>query len=130
MIAIRADECEVELSGTVEELLEVGLTIRALAASSQPSVVVPAALCSPAPYGRSLERLAVHRRPGPTVVSVAASELQVSGSDTSLNLFASWFEFPTGVDPGYHQHFEPLEGDPDHSPAAVSLIVAVCQAGA
>lgn len=130
MIAIRASEGEVEISGTVGDLLEVGLTIRALAASSQFAVLVPAAPCSPAPYERSVARLAVRRRPGPTVVSLAASELEVSGSDTSLNLFASWFEFPAGVGEGYHNHFEPLEGDPDHSPASVSLVVTVCLAGA
>ena len=129
MIAIRASEGEVDISGTVEELLEVGLTIRALASSPQTSVSVAAARCCPTPYDDSISCLLIYRRQGRTLVSLTSSGLEVSGSDKSLKIFASWFELPAGVSDGYHQHFEPLVDDPDHSSDSVPLVITVRQGG-
>jgi len=130
MIEIRANEAEAEVSGTVEELLEVALTVRALVGSSQDRVVIQAVSCNVAPYQNTLASLAVSRRPGLTLVEVSQQSLEISGSDASLEAFSSWFEFPTGSRPGLHNHFEPLPDDSHHSWQSASLVVMVSGAGA
>ena len=130
MIVIRADDLEAEIAGTVEELREVSFTISALVGSSDRSAILLAAAGDSDPYPRALTEMAIERSTGPTLVSTTDSRLTVSGSDSSLSKFASWFEFPPGVPAGYHSHFEPLPGDPDHSSDSVPVIVSVRHAGA
>jgi len=130
MIEIRADAVEVDVSGTEEELREIGFTIVALTRSAERSVVLPALDIDPSPYPRALTGMIVERSTGKTFISVAGSELTVRGSDSSLVAFASWFDFPPGAHDGYHQHFEPQEDDHDHSSESAPLIISVHRAGA
>ena len=130
MITICVSGQEADISGTVGELLEVALTLNALVGSGEQSVVIPAQPCNPAPYELSLSELTFTRRPGPTSVSADPHRLTVSGPDQFLAGFASWFQFPQDAADGYHNHFEPLPDDPDHSPDSLALVVSVRHAGA
>ncbi len=130
MIAIRADDLEIEVSGTVDELREVSLTISALVSSAERSTSLPTSAVDPSPYPRTLTAMTIERSAGQTLVSATHSQLVVSGSDGSLSKFASWFEFPPDVQSGYHSHFEPLPNDPDHSADSVPVVVSVRHAGA
>jgi len=125
MIAIRADDLEIEISGTVEELREVSFTISALVTSGQNSTTISAQATDPNPYGRALGSMFIERTTGQTVVSAKNSLLIVSGSDGSLSKFASWFEFSLDADSGDHAHFEPLSDDPDHSADSIPLVVLI-----
>ena len=130
MITICVSSGEADISGTVKELREVALTLKALVGSGERSAVIPAQPCNPAPYEQSLLELAFTRLPGPTSVSADAHRLTVSGPDQFLAGFASWFEFPQDAAHGTHNHFEPWPGDPDHSTESLSLVVSVRHAGA
>jgi len=130
MITILASSGEADISGTVGELREVALTLKALVGSGEQSVVVSAQLCDPAPYDLSLPELAFTRRTGPTSISASPHRLTVSGPDQFLAGFASWFEFPQDAAHGMHNHFEPLPDDPDHSPESLALVVSVRHADA
>jgi hypothetical protein len=130
MITVCTSSGEADISGTVDELLEIALTLKALVASRDESAVIPSRLCNPAPFELSLRELVFARRPGPTSVSADPHRLTVSGSDQFLAGFSSWFEFPQDAAHGYHNHFEPLPDDPDHSPDSLALVVSVRHAGA
>lgn len=130
MINICVSSGEADISGTVGELGEIALTLKALVGSGEQSAVIPAQPCDPSPYELSLLELAFVRRPGPTSVSADAGRLTVAGPDQFLAGFASWFEFPQDARHGSHNHFESLPDDPDHSPESLALIVSVRRADA
>ena len=116
---------EADISGTIEELRDVALTLKALVGSGEQSAVIPAQPCDPAPYELSVLELAFTRSVGPTSVSADSRTLTVSGPDQFLAGFASWFEFPQGASRGAHNHFEPSPDDPGHSTDSLSLVVSV-----
>jgi hypothetical protein len=130
MITICVSDGEADISGSVWELREIALTLKALVSSGEQLVVIPARVCDPSPYQLSLPALAFARRPGQTLVSADASRLTVSGPDQFLEGFATWFEFPDNSPHGQHNHFEPMPDDPDHSADSLSLVVSVRHAGA
>jgi hypothetical protein len=130
MLAICTDEQEAEIRGTADDLRSVRLAIIALLSSAEPSVSLPAVARDPSPYTRSLSELIIRRSEGPTLVTATQAGLVVAGSDDSLARFSSWFNLPTQAQTGYHTHFEPLAGDPYHSPESIPLVVAISHAGA
>ena len=130
MITICVSDSEADISGSVSELREIALTIKALVSSCEQVATIPAQLCDPSPYQQSLPALAFARRPSPTLVFADASSLTVSGPDQFLDGFATWFEFPDNSPQGQHNHFDPMPGDPDHSVDSLSLVVSVRHAGA
>jgi hypothetical protein len=130
MITIRVADQEADISGTVDELLEIAFTLKALVGSGDNSAIVPAQSCDPAPYDLSLAELAFTRRSGPTLVTSDGRRLSVFGPDLFLDSFASWFQFAQDAAPGDHAHFEPPPDDPDHSPDSLALVVSVRHAGA
>jgi hypothetical protein len=130
MITICVSEGEADISGTASELREIALTLKALVGSGEHFATVPAQICDPSPYEKSLPALAFARHPGPVSISAGTSGLKVSGPDRFLEGFASWFEFPDNSPNGQHNHFDPMPDDPDHSADCLSLVVSVRHAGA
>lgn len=130
MITICVSSGEADISGTVGELLEVALTLKAFAGSGEQSVVIDAQLCNPAPYEFSLSALAFIRRLGPILVTADEHRLTVFGPSQLLAGFASWFHFPPEAARGMHNHYEPLPDDPLQSSDSLSLVVSVRHADA
>lgn len=130
MLAICTDDNEAEVSGTANDLRGVRVAIISLLSSSELSASLPAVARDPGPYARSLAELIIRRSEGPTLVTATQTALVVAGSDDSLARFSSWFNLPSDVQQGYHSHFEPLAGDPYHSPESIPLVVAIGHAGA
>ena len=130
MIDVSASQEEADICGSVEELREVGLTIRALIASAIESVAVPASGRNPAPYDCALAELKVALQPGLALVSIQGHALCVSGSTERLEELASCFFFPDDAGAGHHFHFEPLPEDSDYSADSLALAVSVRHSGA
>jgi hypothetical protein len=130
MIAICTDGAEVEISGTVNEFRAIRTALISLLSSSGLSVSFPAAPLDASPYPLALSELIINRRSGPTLAAITKSSIVVGGSDDSLARFSSWFNFSNGAQPGHHEHFEPVPGDPYHSSESVPIIITISQAGA
>ena len=130
MLAICTDEREIEISGTADELRDVRLAIVSLLSSSELSLALPAASLDPSPFSRALVELIFQRTSGQTLVTTAQSSVVVSGSDDSLARFSTWFNILPDAQPGDHAHFEPMPGDPYHSPDCIPLIVSIRHADA
>ena len=129
MIAIATSRGEADISGTVSALKEVGVTIRALAASSDSSVTIAAKPHDPAPYERCLTRLVIAKG-AEALVAVNGDELCISGTTDRLEELSSCFLFLAHAQDGEHFHFEPLPSDPDYSPHSLGLAVSVNRSGA
>ncbi len=130
MLAICTDDQEVEISGSADELRNVRVAIVGLLSSPDFSASLPAAHLDPSPYSRALPELTIQRASGPTLVTTTQSSLVVSSSDDSLARFSTWFNFPADARPGHHAHFEPMPGDPYHSPESIPLAITIRHAGA
>ena|SRR5688572_4699436 len=130
MLAVCTDDQEAEISGTADELRNIRVAIVGLLSSSELSASIPAAPRDPTPYSRALYELTIQRASGPTLVTTTQASLIVSGSDDSLARFSTWFNFPADAQPGHHAHFEPMSGDPYHSPESIPLAVTIRHAGA
>jgi len=127
MLAICTDDQEAEISGNADDLRKIRITIITLLSSAEHAVSCPVALCDPAPYLRSLPELLIRRGEGPTLITATRTGLEIVGSDDSLARFASWFNLSADAQPGHHSHFEPLPGDPYHSPDSIPLVVAISE---
>ena len=130
MIKVSASQEEAEIVGNVDELREVGVTIRNLLAAGTESVSLPAAVHDPTPYDSALTELRVHRKTASLLVTIQGESLCVSGSAERLEELASCFSFPDDARPGHHFHFEAYQGDSDYSADSLALVVSVHHSGA
>jgi hypothetical protein len=106
MIQIRATDGEADLEGTPEDLQHIRAAILRLVSSSESSISFEAcATIDPTPYARMLPELHIVRTTGPMRVAISHERMLVlSGSDESLDRFASWFDF-TAPTHKHHEHF-------------------------
>jgi hypothetical protein len=83
------------------------------------------ASADPQPYSQCLTLLRVQLSEGPTKISVDGTEVNVSGSEQHLEMFASYFEFGDECPSGIHHHFEYFESNGWIAPDSVPLVVMV-----
>ncbi|QNN69381.1 hypothetical protein [Thermomonas carbonis] len=129
IIAISASQNEIDISGSVADLREIGLTIRALKLLASTSFTVPALRHDPAPYDRALAEITVTQG-SETSVSVQGNALRISATPERLEELASCFFFPEDARDGHHFHFELMPHDLDYSAESLALAVSVHRAGA
>ena len=124
MIQIRATDTEADLEGSPEDLQHIREAMLRLLASSEARLSVEAcATGDPSPYARLLSELHIERTTGPMRVAIAnESMLVLSGSDESLNRFASWFDFPA-VTSQAHKHHEYFAGNQYIAADSVPLVI-------
>jgi len=130
MISISASQEEADISGSIDDLREIGLTIKALLLSATESVTLQAMKHDPAPFDRALTELTVIRRAGLSSVLIQGNALFVSTSAERLEELASCFFFADDAGHGHHFHFEPMPGDLDYSADSLALAVSVRRPGA
>ena len=130
MISISASQQEADISGSIDDLREIGLTIRALLISANESVTVRAADHDPTPFEHAVPELTVIQQAGPLSIAVQDNALRVSASAERLEELANCFFFPEDARSGHHFHFEPMPGDPDYSADSLALAVSVRRSGA
>ena len=130
MISISASQQEADITGSIDDLREIGLTIRALLLSANESVTLRAADHDPTPFDRAVPELTVNLRTGPLSIAVQGNALCVSASAERLEEFASCFFFPEDARDGHHFHFESMSGDSDYSADSLALAVSVHRSGA
>lgn len=126
MIIIRHTPPEIDISGTVEELLAVWEKLVALAHGKATECHIEAdTKANPAPYSRALNALIARVTTGPTRVSVTKDTVEVNGSRESLEAFASFFGFGEDAPPGTHNHHEYFEGNRFVHPQSAPLIIGI-----
>lgn len=122
MIQIRAADGEADLEGTPEDLQHIRAAILRLVSSSGSSVSFQAcAMSDPTPYRRMLPGLHIVRTTGPMRVAISHDRMLVlSGSDESLDRFASWFDFAAVT----HKHHEYFPGNAYIAADSVRLVIS------
>lgn len=125
MISISASQEEADISGSIDDLREIGLTIRALLISATQSVTLHAMEHDPAPFDRALTELTVIKQAGLSSVLIQGNALCVSASPERLEQLASCFFFADDARHGHHYHFEQMPGDSDYSADSLALAVSV-----
>ncbi len=124
-MVIRTTADEAEISGSIHEFRAMRRLIRRLLASQDRVATVSAVPGNPAPYDNVLSVLVIHRTSGPCRVAIAGETLVVSGSDETLDGFASFFRFPKNGKQGRHAHFEYYPDNPYISADSLPLTIAV-----
>jgi hypothetical protein len=124
MRVLRADDTgELELSGTVADLLRLARVLRLDRGRCQLDTAG-----DPSPYSRALGSLESTRENGKLVITVSANleSLQLAGERDALESLASVLEeFATEGDISTHVHLEYLPGHHYLSPQSEPLVIAL-----
>ena len=126
MLVIRSTDFELNLSGTPQELRQIAEVLSDLRADQ--SIRIPADFTvNAAPFDRSLHAIEIAASGGPVRISVVGDCLKVTGSETALGIFASYFQFPDEASYGNHTHHDWMSelDSADISPDSRSLVVSV-----
>jgi hypothetical protein len=126
MLVIRSTDSELDLSGTPQELRQIAEVLSDLRADQ--SIRFPADFTTnAAPYDRLLQAMEITVSGGPVRIRVVGECLKVTGSELSLDIFASYFQFPDDASHGSHAHHDWMdEFDTEYiSPDSRSLVVRV-----
>lgn len=117
---------ELEISGTAQDLTVVLTQLNFLANGEQTEVFIEANKnARPAPYDEVLNALIARVTAGPTKVSVFGKHVEVVGSQTFFDSFASFFRFDEHASTGEHHHHEYYEGNSYVHPDSVPLVVGI-----
>lgn len=123
MIKIRfSPPASLDISAEASELAALRATVLELVAGRRPPLEVAADTTFDShPYEACLGLLRVSRSDGPTKVAVAPDgAVDVSGSPSNLEAFASFLE----CEAGSHNHYEYYEGNSWIAPDSVPLVVS------
>ncbi len=115
---------ELDISGTPDELQEIRAAILKVATEAPTNLEVAAdQVFDPRPYERRLYFFRIYLEPGPVRVSVEDDAVHVVGSETSLEAFASFFNFSDNDPPGSHFHHEYYDGNEWIHDKSIPLVV-------
>ncbi len=117
---------ELEIAGTVQDLHALHDVIVALGSGRKTEACIAAdAAADPRPYGQAVGSLMLKVTAGPIRVSVSLRGMEVEGSRESFEVFASFFDFDDGAQPGAHYHHDFLGDERYVHPDSIPLVVAV-----
>jgi hypothetical protein len=126
-VAIRfGNSGEIDISGSIIALRQISQAILDLMNDrDRVSCIVEATEIDPYPYDGCLGSILLKQSNTLAKVSLVEDYLQIEGNSSSLDLLASWFDFPDRTGTGYHCHFEYYEDNPFIDPDSRPLIITV-----
>jgi hypothetical protein len=123
-MVIREADGELEVSGTPADLNVVADKIKHLEHGERLLIAADRS-ADPHPYARCMASLELNISSGPVRVTTEETRVTVTGSQTAIRTFASYFRFEELAPSGTHHHFEWFEGNEYIEKGSAPLVLSI-----